>query len=389
MKKLYLLLTPLCFLSMQSINAATTTCTTYPTIEFNRISGTINTFPYTQIFNDTTNGVLFNNCSPRTSVAARATFKSVTGNTDLVGTSPFSLNNNFIINGSSADPTTLAAAKLWLINNMRITYSLRSNNNVNPLSQNILTLDTDYNIMPLTSNGESTLINGESYFIGLGGIGTTDSSIRNNTFYLTLLSVSKPSAAIVDALNNSTVRIHLGTLSYKYDDWGNNGTNPPPSGVPKTGTTELYVNLKMTFVLPTCTMVNQVVNLAPVPTTTLNNNQTSNDQPFNVNINCTGALPNKVLLAKITDSYTPTNVNTNGILKNQPGLLNGSNVDIQLRDGNDLPLSIGTQSPFYTIPAGSSATTFSKTLKARYYRSAPTATPGYVQTQATVSIDYQ
>lgn len=389
MKKLLLLFTPLCFFSMQSVHAATTTCTTYPTIEFNRTSGTINTFPYTQIFNDTTNGVLFNNCRPINTVAARATFRAFSGNTDLVGSSPYSVSNNITISGSNADAPTLAAAKLWLINNMRIVFSLRSNNDVNPVSQNILTLDTDYNIMPLTSNGATTLINGESYFIGLGGIGTTDSSIRNNIFNLTLLSATKPSASVVDALNNSTVRIHLGTLSYKYDDWGNSGANPPPSGVPKTGTTELYVNLRMSFVLPTCTMVNQVVNLAPVPTTTLNGNQTANEQPFNVNINCTAALPNKVLLATITDSYTPSNVNTNGILKNQPGLLNGSNVDVQLRDGNDIPLAIGTQSPFYTIPAGSSATTFSKALKARYYRSAATATPGYVQTQATVSIDYQ
>lgn len=389
MKKLFLLFTPLCFLSMQSIFAATATCTTYPTIEFNRTSGTINTFPYTQTFNDTTNGVLFNNCQPRGNVAARATFRAVTGSTDLIGASPYALNNNITISGSTANPTTLAAAKIWLLNNMRIVFSLRSNNNVNPLSQNILTLDTDYNIMPLTSNGSTALINGESYFTGLGNNGTPDSSIRNNIFNLTLLSTTKPTAAVIDALNNATVRIHLGTLSYKYDDWGNGGINPTPSGIPKTGTTELYVNVQMNFVLPTCTMLNQVVNLAPVPTATLNSNQTANEQAFNVNINCTSAMPNKVLLATITDSYTPSNVNTNGILKNSPSLANRSNVDIQLRDSTDVPLAIGTQSPFYSIPVGSTATTFIKALKARYYRTLATATPGYVQTQATVSIDYQ
>ena len=100
-------------------------------------------------------------------------------------------------------------------------------------------------------------------------------------------------------------------------------------------------------------------------------------------------MPNKVLLATITDSYTPSNINTNGILKNQPSLANRSNVDVQLRDDLNNPLAIGTQSPFYTVPVGSSATTFIKALKARYYRSAATATAGYVQTQATVSLDYQ
>jgi len=97
----------------------------------------------------------------------------------------------------------------------------------------------------------------------------------------------------------------------------------------------------------------------------------------------------KVLLARITDSYTPSNINSNGILKNSPSLANRSNVDVQLRDSSDVPLAIGTQNPFYSIPAGSTATTFIKALKARYYRSLATATPGYVQTQATVSLDYQ
>ncbi len=182
MKKLLLIFTPLCFLSMQSIFAATATCTTYPTIEFNRTSGTINIFPYTQTFNDTTNGVLFNNCQPRGNVAALATFRATTGNTDLVGVSPYAVNNNITITGSTANPTTLAAAKIWLINNMRIAFTLRSNNNVNPISQDILTLNTDYNIMPLTSNGSSAIINGESYFTGLGNNGTPDSAMRNNRF---------------------------------------------------------------------------------------------------------------------------------------------------------------------------------------------------------------
>ncbi|MBJ9955285.1 fimbrial protein [Acinetobacter baumannii] len=136
-------------------------------------------------------------------------------------------------------------------------------------------------------------------------------------------------------------------------------------------------------------MANQNVTLAPVPTAILNSNQTANEQPFNINITCTAAMPNKLLLATITDSYTPSNVNNNGILKNQPSLANASNVDVQLRDSTDTPLAIGTQSSFYAIPAGSSATTFTKGLKARYYRSAATATPGYVKTQATVSLDYQ
>ncbi|MFW1942602.1 fimbrial protein [Acinetobacter guillouiae] len=94
-------------------------------------------------------------------------------------------------------------------------------------------------------------------------------------------------------------------------------------------------------------------------------------------------------MATIKDSYTANNINTNGILINQPSLANRSNVDIQLRDGSDVPLAIGSQRSFYSIPTGSTVTKFIKALKARYFRSAATATPGYVQTQATVSLDYQ
>ncbi|MCF0263610.1 fimbrial protein [Acinetobacter guillouiae] len=136
-------------------------------------------------------------------------------------------------------------------------------------------------------------------------------------------------------------------------------------------------------------MANQTVNLATVSTSVLNINQTGNEQNFNVEINCAVAMPSKVLLATITDSYTPNNINSDGILKNFPDLANRSNVDIQLRDASNTPLAIGSQSSFYSIPAGSTATTFIKALKARYFRSAPTATPGFVQTQATVNLDYQ
>jgi type 1 fimbria pilin len=101
------------------------------------------------------------------------------------------------------------------------------------------------------------------------------------------------------------------------------------------------------------------------------------------------SMPSRGLVATIKDSYTASNINTNGILKNRPSLVNRSNVDIQLRDGSDVPLAIGSQASFYSVPAGSTATTFIKALKARYFRSAATATPGYVQTQATVSLDYQ
>lgn len=383
MNKLLWLFAPFILLFNQPVFAARATCNTPPTITFSRVSGTIGSFPYNQTFNDANSTIMLNACT--SNVAVRSTFRAATGSTDLIGSSPFSVGPTISISGSSANPVTLAVAKIWLQNNLQISFTLQDNNNTPPMVKNIIALDTDYNILPDTGLGTPVTILGESYFRGAGNAGTNRADVRNPIFNLSLLSTFKPSAATIDALNNSTVCIHLGTISYKYDDYGSFS----PSNILKTGTTEVYVDIKMTFVLPTCTIANQTVNLAPVPTATLNSNLTANVQPFNVNINCTAAMPNKVLLATITDSYTPSNVNINEILKNQQSLANRSNVDVQLTDDLDQPLQIGSESSFYSVPAGSTATTFMKALKARYYRSAPTATPGYVQTQATVSLDYQ
>lgn len=186
-------------------------------------------------------------------------------------------------------------------------------------------------------------------------------------------------------MNGATIRIHLGTSTFKYDNY----QTKPPTNNPKVVVGELYLNLKLSFSRPTCTMSNQTVNLASISTSTLNNNQNANEQNFNVSIDCTTSMPSKVLLATIKDSYTTSNINSNGILKNRPSLANRSNVDIQLTNESDTPLAIGTQASFYTVPTGSTTTNFIKALKAKYFRSALTATPGYVQTQATVTLDYQ
>ncbi|WP_228269553.1 fimbrial protein [Acinetobacter bereziniae] len=323
------------------------------------------------------------NCTDQ--VAVRSDFKITPGNTNLTaggsGSFPFGVDANIIITNSSADIITQNLAKIWLSQNLKISFDLRDDSRYTAVE--ITELNKIFNVHPNTSQPGRVTINGEEYLRASSGLRNAGFHVPNTGIALT--NTIKPSSNIINALNGAIVRIHLGTLTYKYDNYN----TQPPTGIPNIASIELYLNLKLTFSLPTCTMLNQVVNLAPVPTATLNSNQTANEQPFNVNINCTAAMPNKVLLATITDSYTPSNVNTNGILKNSPSLANRSNVDVQLRDDTNTPLAIGTQSPFYSIPVGSTATTFIKALKARYYRTLATATPGYVQTQATVSLDYQ
>lgn len=382
MNKLLWLFAPLFFATTQAF-AANVTCSFDPIASFDRATSTITNFSYNQIITNTSNVSGLTNCTDQTAV--RSDFKIISGNTNLTaggsGSFPFGVDTNIIISNSNADVITQNLAKIWLSQNLKISFNLRDDARYTAVE--ITELNKDFNVHPNTSQPGRVTINGEEYLRAGNGLRNARFHVPNTG--IALINIIKPSSDIINALNGATIRIHLGTMTYKYDNY----YSQPPTGIPNIVLSELYLNLKLSFNLPTCTMVNQVVNLAPVPTAILNSNQTANEQPFNVNINCTTAMPNKVLLATITDSYTPSNINTNGVLKNSPSLANRSNVDIQLRDDTNTPLAIGTQSSFYSIPAGSTATTFIKALKARYYRSLAIATPGYVQTQATVSLDYQ
>ncbi|MCX5466366.1 fimbrial protein [Acinetobacter nematophilus] len=379
MNKLLWLSAPFIFMCSQSVFA---TCSSRPAQAiYSNSSNTITNFSYSQSFPSAAFKQMIGGCNP--TVKANAIFNASSGNTDLTGSSPFGVASSITISGSTADAATLTLAKAWLVNNLKITFNMYDNSNNGSKAKNITALNTNYNILPDTATGQIVNFAGEQFYNGSGS-GTPSVDTRITIQNMSLVNTTKPSAEIINALNGATIRIRLGTYSYKYADY-----NASSSTAITSGSLQMYEDMTLNFSFPTCTMANQTVTLAPVPTGILNSNQAANEQPFNVTINCTAAMPNKVLLATITDSYTPSNVNNNGVLKNQPTLVNRSNVDVQLRDSTDTPLAIGTQSSFYAIPAGSSATIFTKGLKARYYRSAATATPGYVKTQATVSLDYQ
>lgn len=358
-------------------------CTQFATAIYTNATNTITQFSYSQTFPVSRSQRMVQNCNPN--VRINSYFQATAGNTDLTGSSPFGINaSTVVVNGSTADTAILNDAKAWLANNFKIGFSLGDEGKGKP-AKNILNLNTDYNILPDTGNGR--IINnseGVPFFNGSDGGGTSRADSYIDNLSISFTNTTKPSAAIITALNGATVRIHLGTYHNKrgpYDDFR--------ESIEYAGSLEIYQNLTLNFNFPTCTMANQIVNLATVPTSALNNNQTATEQSFNVNINCTMAMPSKVLLATITDSYTPSNINNNGILKSSPNLENRSNVDIQLRDASNIPLAIGSQRSFYSIPTGSTATTFIKALKARYFRSALRATAGYVRAQATVFLDYQ
>ncbi|MFW1744736.1 fimbrial protein [Acinetobacter guillouiae] len=379
MNKFFWLSVPLIFLFSQTVFAA---CNQPPMAIFQNTINTITNFNYQQTFSTSVAKPMLMGCNP--TVRVNSYFNAALGNTDLTGSSPFGVNaSTMIVSGSTADSATLNNAKAWLADNFKISFNLGDNNKGKP-AKSILNLNTNYNILPETARGGVVSNSeGEPFFNG-AGLGRSLAEAYIDKLTISFTNTVKPSAAIITALNGATVRIHLGTYYYKYATHYN-----ALASAEVAGSLELYQDLTLNFNFPTCTVANQIVNLSTVPISILNSQQTASEQNFTVNINCTLAMPSKVLLATITDSYTPSNINNDGILKNFPGLENRSNVDVQLRDSSDTPLTIGRQGSFYSIPAGSTLTRFVKALKARYFRSAATATPGFVQTQATVLLDYQ
>ena len=383
MKKSVWILSLSTFAMGTQVFAVDVDCPLTPISDFDRASAAISNFNFTQTISNITYVGGLKNCDNQ--MVARSNFKAADGSSNLTGSGsgsyPFGVDAKVEINNSSASIAAQNLAKIWLSENLKISFNLRDDARATAVA--VKALNTDYNVHPDTSQPGRVTVNGEEYLKAGNGLRNASFIVPNTG--VALINKTKPSNNVIDALSGAAVRIHLGTLTYKYYDY----PVPSPAGNPNIAATELYLNLKLNFSPLTCTMSNQTVNLATIPASILNSSQTANEQNFNISFSCIRAMPNKVLRATITDSYTPNNINTNGILKNQPSLANKSNVDVQLMDDTNTPLAIGTESSFYKVPAGSNATTFTKALKARYYRSQATAKPGYVQTQATVFFDYQ
>lgn len=379
-----------------SSKAVFATCTILPesTFYYTNIWFVIGTASHKQDIGDTpsTNpsGALLSNCQ-NTHVLNRVRVKSyfiaATGNTDLTGSSPFGIAPTVSITSAVTDTATLDAAKAWLANNIKIAFRMNDTDyDVGTPGQNILSLDRRYDILPETSAGNTVLNNSSELFsVGRDGTGGLSSvGIRRSTMTISYLNNSKPPIAVINALHNGFLRVHLGTYFMTYAPASDLRTASET-----TGSTELYEQIRLRFNVPTCTMADKNLNLPNISTGVLKDQPASNEHDFTITINCGVALTfENTIKATITDSYTADNKNDNGILKNNPTLLNRSNVDIQLKDAQSIPLTIGSERLFHRIAWDEPATIFSKTLKANYYRSEPSATPGYVQTQATVLLDY-
>ena len=240
MNKLLWLSVPVFFACSETAFAV---CTQPPTAIFQDTTSVITNFSYQQTFSTSAAKPMLIGCNP--AVRVNSYFNAASGKTDLTGTSPFGIASTVQINGSTADATTLTNAKTWLANNFKISFNLRDNSKGKP-AKSIVSLNTSYNILPETGSG--TPINNDAgipFFNGTGN-GTVPVDTITENLKINFTNTTKPSAAIIDALNGATIRIHLGTYHYKHAPY-----NDRRQSSEVTGSLEIYEDLKLNFNFPT------------------------------------------------------------------------------------------------------------------------------------------
>ena len=127
MNNFFWLSVPLIFLFSQTVFAA---CNQPPMAIFQDKINTITNFSYQQTFSTSTAKPMLMGCNP--TVRVNSYFNAALGNTDLTGSSPFSVVPTVMIMGSTADSAVLNDAKTWLAGNFKISFNLGDNNKGKP-----------------------------------------------------------------------------------------------------------------------------------------------------------------------------------------------------------------------------------------------------------------
>lgn len=183
MNKCLWLSAPLILTFSQSVFAATVSCTFSSIINFDRASATINNFNYTQTVTNTANVGGLTNCND--TMAARGDFKVSAGNTNLTATGsgsyPFGVDTNIVLNNSTANTATQNLAKVWLSENLKLSFNLRDDINTTPVA--VTELNKDYNVLPNTSQPGRVTINGEEYLRAVSGLVNARFSVPQTGFH--------------------------------------------------------------------------------------------------------------------------------------------------------------------------------------------------------------
>ncbi|WP_315080026.1 hypothetical protein [Acinetobacter guillouiae] len=198
--------------------AATVSCTLAPIFNAERTTNTINNnFNYTQRMVDDISVGRLMGCDDQ--MAVRSNFKAASGRTNLTATGsssfPFGVDTNIVINSSSSGTAAQNLAKIWLSDNLKMIFYM--SDDVSSTVVVIKTLDQDYNVHPNTSQPGRVTINGEEYLRAGNGLRNAGFSVPN--VGITLINKVTPSSSIIEALTGASVRIRLGSMTYKYDNY--------------------------------------------------------------------------------------------------------------------------------------------------------------------------
>lgn len=314
---------------------------------------------------------MFSNCSP--AVYTRAVFNASAG--ELTAISPFGVNFKLNESGLSAETIT------WLQQNLQLTFDFKDAATGAKVID-IISSKQDYAILPGSPiEGGSKIIDGLEYYLGSQNIGIRTFGLKLHKLSTHLKFITAPSTNVINDLNKKSIRIKLGDLHIQTVEHGSH-KNYQYKQRP------MYVDIKLNFKIPTCTMKNVSVDLGETTLDKLKSQKVSNSRDFNVEFRCE-AIASKSIYATISDAFNPSNINNDGVLLNHPTLENtAKNIGVQLLTDENQPLKIGNRATF-TPTDETSAPTYYKKLKAQFYRTDINPTSGYVNAQATVLLDYE
>lgn len=310
---------------------------------------------------------LLKSCNPRVFAALEA----MPAMGDLSGSSPFKPGTT----GFTTETST------WIRDNVRLEFALKDAS-VGAIDIPITDATLAYMIMPGSPvGGGSVVINGDDYYTGAGGLGMASIDLIVTKLKVSILFTTPLTTDIINEINSKPISTTLVNLPLSTADIND-------TDVRSSSNRNLILNLQLQLKSPTCTVSDTSVDLGTTTVAALASNQVVNQKDFDVQFQCE-ALPSNALNITISDAFNGANLSETGVLLNQPGMPDAANdVGVQLLTEDGLPVKLGTQTEF--IPTDSSAAPqYSKTFKAQLYRTGANPSLGRVNTQATVTLEYE
>ena len=326
---------------------------------------------------------ILNNCeSGGFNVNAYADF-SINPST-LSNISPFQLTDNFDFVNLNASARDIAAAREFLKQNLRLTFSLQDNSDTNA-AKAILYSGFQYNLIPETTAYpfNLTAAAGRYFYTGQNFNGIRSLGVRFVNPTITIQNNTALPSAVLRGLNGGRLNINTGTLHMAYFYTNNAFTI-------YTQDTDLILSVGFQTNASTCNVnVPTQLNLGSTTVDLLNSGNQSRTN-FNIEIICSTAMPQTQFNLKLVDANDLTNVNSNGILSNTVNSEVKSNAIIQLINNlNNEPFEIGTDFQYLRTDANDARTVISNSAAAQIVKAEEKVTAGKIESKVTFFVDYE